>query len=109
MKKATRRADPAPIVALVQLCEGERKVHLIAALSGIKLGVGIACYYLVGSCPADMVLICSPAYLVQAVKEASKCDAVFKGFSDCVVKMGQNIANYPQDLDDKKNLETICR
>ncbi|ETE59580.1 Neuritin, partial [Ophiophagus hannah] len=56
-----------------------------------------------------MVLICSPAYLVQAVKEASKCDAVFKGFSDCVVKMGQNIANYPQDLDDKKNLETICR
>ncbi|XP_007437565.2 neuritin, partial [Python bivittatus] len=49
------------------------------------------------------------AYLVQAVKEASKCDAVFKGFSDCVVKMGQNIASYPQDLDDKKNLETICR
>lgn len=109
MKRLTRRADPVPIVALGQLCEAERKVHLTVGFSGVKLGVGIACCYLVGSCPADMVLICSPAYLVQAVKEASKCDAVFKGFSDCVVKMGQNIANYPQDLDDKKNLETICR
>ncbi|XP_070605209.1 neuritin [Erythrolamprus reginae] len=57
----------------------------------------------------SLVLAVQLAYLVQAVKEASKCDAVFKGFSDCVVKMGQNIANYPQDLDDKKNLETICR
>ncbi|XP_026570838.1 neuritin [Pseudonaja textilis] len=57
----------------------------------------------------SLVLAMQLAYLVQAVKEASKCDAVFKGFSDCVVKMGQNIANYPQDLDDKKNLETICR
>ncbi|XP_053100333.1 neuritin isoform X2 [Hemicordylus capensis] len=49
------------------------------------------------------------AYLVQAVRAAGKCDAVFKGFSDCVLKMGDNIANYPQDLDDKRNLETICQ
>uniref|UniRef100_A0ACB8FCR2 Uncharacterized protein n=1 Tax=Sphaerodactylus townsendi TaxID=933632 RepID=A0ACB8FCR2_9SAUR len=49
------------------------------------------------------------AYLVQAVRAAGKCDAVFKGFSDCVLKMGNNIAGYQQDLDDKRNLETICK
>ncbi|XP_066482258.1 neuritin [Tiliqua scincoides] len=57
----------------------------------------------------SLVLAVQLAYLVQAVKAAGKCDAVFKGFSDCVLKMGDNIANYPQDLDDKRNLETICR
>ncbi|XP_042317586.1 neuritin [Sceloporus undulatus] len=57
----------------------------------------------------SLVLAVQLASLVQAVRAAGKCDAVFKGFSDCVLKMGHNIANYPQDLDDKKNLETICR
>ncbi|KAJ6664454.1 hypothetical protein lerEdw1_007111 [Lerista edwardsae] len=57
----------------------------------------------------SLVLAVQLAYLVQAVRAAGKCDAVFKGFSDCVLKMGDNIANYPQDLDDKRNLETICR
>ncbi|XP_044311158.1 neuritin [Varanus komodoensis] len=57
----------------------------------------------------SLVLAVQLAYLVQAVRAAGKCDAVFKGFSDCVLKMGHNIANYPQDLDDKRNLETICR
>lgn len=65
--------------------------------------------YLARSCPTDVVLICSLAYLVQAVRAAGKCDAVFKGFSDCVLKMGNNIAGYQQDVDDKRNLETICR
>ncbi|XP_048363935.1 neuritin isoform X2 [Sphaerodactylus townsendi] len=51
----------------------------------------------------------SKTYLVQAVRAAGKCDAVFKGFSDCVLKMGNNIAGYQQDLDDKRNLETICK
>lgn len=68
-----------------------------------------AVVYLARRCPADVVLICSPAYLVQSVRTAGKCDAVFKGFSDCVLKMGDNIANYPQHLDDKRGLETICR
>ncbi|XP_003226908.3 neuritin [Anolis carolinensis] len=57
----------------------------------------------------SLVLAVQLASLVQAVRAAGKCDAVFKGFSDCVLKMGQNIALYQQDPDDKKNLETICR
>lgn len=48
------------------------------------------------------------AYLVQAVRAAGRCDAVFRGFSDCLLRLGDNMANYPQDLDDKKNLQTIC-
>lgn len=57
----------------------------------------------------SLVLAVQLAYLVQAVRAAGKCDAVFKGFSDCVLKMGNNIAGYQQDVDDKRNLETICR
>ncbi|XP_060098978.1 neuritin isoform X2 [Heteronotia binoei] len=57
----------------------------------------------------SLVLAVQIAYLVQAVRAAGKCDAVFEGFSNCVLKMGKNIAGYQQDLDDKRNLETICR
>ncbi|CAI5780045.1 neuritin isoform X1 [Lacerta agilis] len=57
----------------------------------------------------SLVLAVQLAYLVQAVRAAGKCDAVFQGFSNCVLKMGNKIATYPQDLDDKRNLETICR
>ncbi|KAM4705566.1 neuritin [Rhinophrynus dorsalis] len=55
-----------------------------------------------------LVLAVQIAYLVQAVKAAGKCDAVFEGFSNCLLKMGKNMANYPQDLDEKENIETIC-
>lgn len=51
---------------------------------------------------------CPAAYLVQAVRAAGRCDAVFRGFSDCLLRLGDNMANYPQDLDDKRNLQTIC-
>ncbi|KAH0513765.1 Neuritin [Microtus ochrogaster] len=47
-------------------------------------------------------------YLVQAVRAAGKCDAVFKGFSDCLLKLGDSMANYPQGLDDKTNIKTVC-
>ncbi|XP_013832863.1 neuritin isoform X1 [Sus scrofa] len=50
----------------------------------------------------------SAAYLVQAVRAAGKCDAVFKGFSDCLLKLGDSMANYPQGLDDKTNIKTVC-
>lgn len=51
---------------------------------------------------------CPAAHLVQAVRAAGRCDAVFRGFSDCLLRLGDNMANYPQDLDDKRNLQTIC-
>lgn len=39
---------------------------------------------------------------------AGHCDSVFRGFSDCLLKLGDNMANYPQDLDDRQNLHRIC-
>ncbi|XP_074842022.1 neuritin [Carettochelys insculpta] len=60
-----------------------------------------------GSC-RSLLLAVQIAYLVQAVRAAGKCDAVFRGFSDCLLRLGDNMANYPQDLDDKRNLQTIC-
>lgn len=64
-----------------------------------------------GPGPGAAALTCAPApaaYLVQAVRAAGRCDAVFRGFSDCLLRLGDNMANYPQDLDDKRNLQTIC-
>lgn len=48
------------------------------------------------------------ALLVAAVTGAGHCDSVFRGFSDCLLKLGDNMANYPQDLDDRQNLHRIC-
>ncbi|KAJ1200675.1 hypothetical protein NDU88_004496 [Pleurodeles waltl] len=56
----------------------------------------------------SLILAVQLAYLVQAVRAAGKCDAVFKGFSDCLLTLGDKMANYPQDLDDDRNLKTIC-
>lgn len=57
---------------------------------------------------ADRCSLLPAAYLVQAVRAAGKCDAVFKGFSDCLLKLGDSMANYPQGLDDKTNIKTVC-
>ncbi|KAF7214279.1 neuritin [Nothobranchius furzeri] len=39
---------------------------------------------------------------------AGQCDSVFKGFSDCLIRLGDDMSNYPQDLDDRENLHKIC-
>ncbi|KAM8823327.1 neuritin [Spinachia spinachia] len=39
---------------------------------------------------------------------AAHCDSVFRGFSDCLLQLGENMASYPQDLDDRENLHQIC-
>uniref|UniRef100_A0A3Q3GBZ6 Neuritin 1a n=1 Tax=Kryptolebias marmoratus TaxID=37003 RepID=A0A3Q3GBZ6_KRYMA len=39
---------------------------------------------------------------------AGQCDFVFKGFSNCLIRLGDDMANYPQDLDDRENLHKIC-
>ncbi|XP_014839507.1 neuritin [Poecilia latipinna] len=39
---------------------------------------------------------------------AGECDSVFKGFSNCLIRLGDEMANYPQDLDDRESLNKIC-
>nr|KAF6379597.1 neuritin 1 [Myotis myotis] len=56
----------------------------------------------------SLILAVQIAYLVQAVRAAGKCDEVFKGFSNCLLKLGESVANYPQGLDDKTNVKTMC-
>ncbi|KAA0719159.1 Neuritin Precursor [Triplophysa tibetana] len=46
--------------------------------------------------------------LVQAVCAAGTCDSVFKGFSDCLLNLGENMVNYTQELNNSENLQTIC-
>ncbi|XP_012672371.1 neuritin [Clupea harengus] len=48
------------------------------------------------------------AYLLQAVRAAGKCETVFKGFSNCLLELGEHMANYPQELDEKENIQKIC-
>ncbi|XP_052404034.1 neuritin 1b isoform X1 [Carassius gibelio] len=47
-------------------------------------------------------------WLLQAACAGGTCENVFKGFSDCLLSLGENMVNYPQELDDSKNLQTIC-
>ncbi|KAK1172502.1 neuritin-like isoform X1 [Acipenser oxyrinchus oxyrinchus] len=56
----------------------------------------------------SLILAVQLVYLLQTVKAAGKCDTVFKGFSDCLLRLGENMANYPQELDDNEKLQTIC-
>ncbi|XP_066508786.1 neuritin-like isoform X2 [Hoplias malabaricus] len=42
------------------------------------------------------------------VTSSGTCEGVFKGFSDCLLNLGENMVNYPQELDDRENLQTIC-
>ncbi|XP_037135532.1 neuritin [Syngnathus acus] len=56
-----------------------------------------------------LVLALHFVWLLQSVLVSSAhCDAVFKGFSDCLLQLGDNMANYPADLDDQQNLHKIC-
>ncbi|XP_061522313.1 neuritin [Phycodurus eques] len=56
-----------------------------------------------------LVLALHFAWLLQtALVSSAHCDAVFKGFSDCLLQLGDNVANYPTDLDDQQNLNKIC-
>ncbi|XP_029004408.1 neuritin [Betta splendens] len=56
--------------------------------------------------------LCLALHIVSVLQtvlvSAGQCDLVFKGFSECLLKLGENMANYPQDMDDRENLHTIC-
>uniref|UniRef100_A0A8C5M7G5 Neuritin 1 n=1 Tax=Leptobrachium leishanense TaxID=445787 RepID=A0A8C5M7G5_9ANUR len=66
------------------------------------MGLQLNCRYIL------LVLAVQLAYLVHAVKASGKCDAVFQGFSNCMITMGKQMETYSQDMDEEKNLKTIC-
>ncbi|XP_034041226.1 neuritin [Thalassophryne amazonica] len=64
------------------------------------------------TCSSRHLALCLALHLVSVLQmvlvSAGQCDSVFKGFSDCLLQLGENMANYPQELDDRKNLHKIC-
>lgn len=59
-------------------------------------------------CLALFVALHIVSVLQTVLVGAGQCDSVFKGFSDCLLQLGENMVNYPQDLDDRENLHKIC-
>ncbi|CAK6982744.1 uncharacterized protein LOC115411082, partial [Scomber scombrus] len=59
-------------------------------------------------CLALLLALHIVSVLQTVLVSAGQCDSVFKGFSDCLLQLGENMANYPQDLDDRENLHKIC-
>lgn len=63
-----------------------------------------------GAGPERQLTPPSPSvWLLAAVGGASRCDSVFKGFSDCLLQLGDNMRSYPEHLDERENLLHICR
>ncbi|XP_069033628.1 neuritin [Embiotoca jacksoni] len=59
-------------------------------------------------CLALFVALHIVSVLQTVLVSAGQCNSVFKGFSDCLIQLGDDMANYPQDLDDRENLHMIC-
>ncbi|XP_063306604.1 neuritin [Pelobates fuscus] len=55
-----------------------------------------------------LVLAVQLAYLVQAVRSAGKCDALFEGFSNCMITMGKQVESFSHGLDQEKDINTVC-
>uniref|UniRef100_A0A3B1K7T7 Neuritin 1b n=1 Tax=Astyanax mexicanus TaxID=7994 RepID=A0A3B1K7T7_ASTMX len=57
---------------------------------------------------SSLLLVLELVSLLQGTSSTGTCEAVFKGFSDCLLSLGENMVNFPQELDDRENLQAIC-
>uniref|UniRef100_A0A452H5U1 Neuritin 1 n=1 Tax=Gopherus agassizii TaxID=38772 RepID=A0A452H5U1_9SAUR len=49
-------------------------------------------------------------YLVRSLASETKCENIYQGFSDCILKLGENMASYEEDdRDEVQGLHTVCR
>ncbi|KPP72926.1 neuritin-like [Scleropages formosus] len=49
-----------------------------------------------------------PAPLLQAAGASPTCDSVFKGFSDCLLVLGENMVSYRERAHRGQDLRTVC-
>uniref|UniRef100_A0A8C8REK8 Neuritin n=1 Tax=Pelusios castaneus TaxID=367368 RepID=A0A8C8REK8_9SAUR len=48
-------------------------------------------------------------YLVRSLASETECENIYQGFSNCVLKLGENMASYEeQDGDGPQGLHTVC-
>uniref|UniRef100_H3BGR9 Neuritin 1 n=1 Tax=Latimeria chalumnae TaxID=7897 RepID=H3BGR9_LATCH len=52
----------------------------------------------------DVVPVCLVAGLTAEVT----CENIYKGFSDCVLKLGENMGNYKEEGDETQQLQIVC-
>ncbi|CAN9506059.1 unnamed protein product [Ophioblennius macclurei] len=67
--------------------------------------MGVTCS---SRCLALLLALHIVSVLQTVLVGAGQCDSVFKGFSDCLIQLGDNMANYPQELNERESLHKIC-
>ncbi|XP_037550337.1 neuritin [Nematolebias whitei] len=77
------------------------------------MGVSCSCRRMMGvscssRCTSFLLVLHVVSVLQTVLVSAGQCDSVFEGFSNCLIRLGDDMANYPQDLDDRENLHKIC-
>ncbi|CAM2102481.1 unnamed protein product [Caretta caretta] len=56
-----------------------------------------------------LLLLLTLGYLVSSLATETKCENIYQGFSNCVLKLGKNMASYEEDNRDKvQGLNTVC-
>ncbi|CAM4641953.1 unnamed protein product [Lepidochelys olivacea] len=56
-----------------------------------------------------VLLLLTLGYLVSSLATETKCENIYQGFSNCVLKLGKNMASYEEDNRDKvQGLNTVC-
>ncbi|XP_028289852.1 neuritin [Gouania willdenowi] len=63
---------------------------------------------MMGRCLALLLALHIVSVLQTAFVGAGQCDSVFERFSGCLIQMGDNMANYPQELNERESLHKIC-
>ncbi|KAK1157862.1 hypothetical protein AOXY_G24038 [Acipenser oxyrinchus oxyrinchus] len=61
-------------------------------------------------CCRSLLIHCSlPAVLLAAAVSAEvKCGNIYKGFSDCVLKLGEDMAAYQEEQESEQGLKVVC-
>ncbi|KAG5836356.1 neuritin-like [Anguilla rostrata] len=46
--------------------------------------------------------------VVAGVSAEVKCGSIYKGFSDCVLELGEGMANYQEEEDSENGVQVVC-
>ncbi|XP_074868092.1 neuritin-like [Carettochelys insculpta] len=60
-----------------------------------------------GRCSA--LLLLTLGYVIRSLASQTKCDNIYQGFSNCILKLGENMASYEEAAGDtEQGLHTVC-
>uniref|UniRef100_A0A452H5Z6 Neuritin 1 n=1 Tax=Gopherus agassizii TaxID=38772 RepID=A0A452H5Z6_9SAUR len=68
------------------------------------------CFREVSCCPSSGSQSPTCHLLETSLASETKCENIYQGFSDCILKLGENMASYEEDdRDEVQGLHTVCR